>query len=201
MPRRERPTLIPEFDPADLAREVETAIVGPTDVPPFDPASYARIVDEHVNVALEAHDAPRTLTAVSQATQLEADVDALGRSMYGSYLASEFPEALDLAERVLAKQPDHTLAQLVAMRSRACLESETPRLQPSSVLRLRTTGQDLDLEELPVDATSALVLRHVDGVVDAATVAELVSIPRAEAMDRLHELLELGVVEVVLAAG
>ncbi len=62
-PRREKQTLIPAFDPQDLAREVEQAHVTPTITPPFDPAAYARIVDEHVNVAGAVRDTPRTLTA------------------------------------------------------------------------------------------------------------------------------------------
>jgi hypothetical protein len=198
-PRRERQTLIPSFDPETLAREVETSGVRPTSAPPFDPAAYARIVDAHVQDAVDARDTPRTLTAVPQATMVEADVETIGRSMYGRYLASEFPEALELAEQVLVHQPDHALAQLVAMRSRARLASEAPRLQPSSVVRIR--GEADDLPDLDLDPTSVLVLRHVDGVSDAETVAELVAIPRDEALDRLHELLELGVVEVVAATG
>lgn len=119
--------------------------------------------------------------------------------MYGRYLASEFAEALTLAEQVLALQPGHALAQLVAARSRARLASEAPRLQPSSVLRVRTSPDELG--DLALDATSALVLHHVDGVADAETVASMTAIPRAEALDRLHELLEIGVVEVVALAG
>jgi len=192
--RRDRETLIPAFDPADLAREVESSIVRPTVSPPFDPAAYARIVDAHVDAAVR--DTPRTLTAAPQVDAV--DVDSVGRAMYGSYLASDFPEALTLAEQVLQQQPDHALAQLVAMRCRARLASETPRLGPASIVRVKSSPEEL--LDLALDATSVLVLRAIDGIADAATVADLVAIPPAETLDRLHELLELGVVEVVAEA-
>src|SRR5690242_1129906 len=98
--RRERGTVIPAFDPADLAREIEEQSTTPTITPPFDPTSYARIVDEHVNVAIgAARDTPRTITAVTPVNALPEDAivestEAVGRAMYGSYLQSDFPEAL-----------------------------------------------------------------------------------------------------------
>ena len=211
-PRREKATLIPAFDPQDLAREVEQAGSTPTIAPPFDPASYARIVDEHVSVAGGVvRDTPRTLTAAKSldvaATTGDAaagtdgdvepgDADALGRAMYGSYLASDFPEALVLAERVLERQPQHALAQLVADRCRAVL-SDVPIVEPSSVLRVRSSFEEL--RAMGLDARSELVVGHLDGYVDAATVADLAGIPRDEALGRLHALLDLGVVELVSA--
>lgn len=53
-----------------------------------------------------------------------ADVDALARAMYASYLASELIEALVLGERVVARHPEHTLAQAVVSRCRALLGEE-----------------------------------------------------------------------------
>ena len=223
--RRERQTLIPTFDPEDLARELE-ASARPTEPPPFDPSSYARIVDAHVNLAA-AHaaqaDTPRTMTAVSTnprsgaspafggsttpktepppsdshvATLGPEDTETLGRAMYGSYLESDFPEALSLAERVLERMPEHALAQLVAERCRSLLAAAEPkRLSSSSVLRLRTPLTEL--RGLTIDPTSAFVLGQLDGVVDAGTVAELSGIPERDALERLHALLALGVVEVI----
>ncbi len=195
-PRREKQTLIPAFDPQDLARELEQASATPTITPPFDPSSYARIVEEHVSVAGGVRDTPRTLTAATP-TNLDAmaeSTEVIGRAMYGCYLASDFPEALVLAERVLERQPEHALAQLVADRCRAVL-SEEPPIAPSSVLRLKTSPEEL--RAMGLDALSEFVLGHVDGVLDAATVADLAGIPRNEALGRLHALLDLGVLEVV----
>lgn len=209
-PRRERQTLIPTFDPADLARDIEEAAAQPTSPPPFDPSAYARIVDRHVTEAVDARDTPRTMTAAtpSGATSPEsgneavaiavADVDTIGRAMYGSYLESDFPEALVLAERVLERQPDHALAQVVAERCRVILEqAQAPRLQPSSIVRVRSSPEEL--AGLVLDAKSERVLVHVDGVSDLHRIAELSGIPTHEALDRLHALLDLGVVEVLSA--
>src|SRR4051812_8126341 len=117
MARKERSTLIPAFDPAELARELETEGDRPTRPPPFDPAAYARIVDEHMNVAIDPQDAARTLTAVSIASGAgeggDESLPVLGRAMYGCYLQSDFPGALVLAERLLEQEPDHALAKLV----------------------------------------------------------------------------------------
>jgi hypothetical protein len=204
---RERATLVPEFDPVELAKELESAPSRPTVQPPFDPASYARIVDANLAVASEQRDTPRTLTAATPASPevpesdaedhaLEAATESIGRAMYGSYLESDFPEALVLAERVLEREPLHALAQLVAEKCRERLAPPEPALKPSSVLRLRAQS---DVHALRLDPQSEVVLYHVDGFLDAATVAELAGIPRAEALDRLHALLDLGVLEVVSA--
>jgi hypothetical protein len=116
--------------------------------------------------------------------------------MYGSYLESDFPEALVLAERVLEREPAHALAMLVAEKCRERLAPASPApLVPSSVLRLR--AQPSDVASLRLDPVSEIVIHHVDGFLDAGTVAELAGIPPAEALDRLHALLNLGVLEVV----
>lgn len=200
-PTRDRETLIPEFDPEELAKELETEIVSsdrrPTLTPPFDPAAYARIVDQKIDAATDARDTPRTMTASNAVVLTEDDdLETIGREMYGSYLESNFPEALVLAERVLEKEPTHSLAQLVAERCRNVMSSSRPpSLHPSSVVKLRIpTRPDLEL-----DKTSMFVLGHVDGVANAATVAELAGVPPEVAMDRLHALLDLGFVEVVSA--
>ena len=171
----------------------------PTTPPPFDPSSYARIVDRHVNAASDVRDTPRTMTAAEDATSPDlvrsGDLEAIGRAMYGSYLASDFPEALVLAERVLEQQPDHSLAQLVAERCRAVLGgAHGARIQPSSVLRVRRTQEH---GGAPLDPASQRVLAGVDGVSDAARVVERSGIPPAEALERLHALVESGVLEVV----
>lgn len=206
--RREKQTLIPAFDPEALAREFEAAADRPTITPAFDPTSYARMVDEHVEGAGDPRDTPRTMTAATpalpgipgDATSTDATT-TIGRAMYGSYLSSDYPEALVLAERVLAREPDHALAQLVVdgCRERLGAPADGARLSPSSVLRLKR--QPFELVEL-VDIgglESAAVLGHIDGVADVAMVAELAGIPRPEALDRLHALLELGLLEVVNA--
>jgi hypothetical protein len=198
---RERATLVPDFDPEELARELESAPERPTLQPPFDPSSYARIVDANLAVASEQRDTPRTITAAKAVeaednAQISSSAESIGRAMYGSYLESDFPEALVLAERVLEHEPTHALAQLVAEKCRERLAPVEPAIKPSSVLRLRAKS---DVQSLRLDPTSEVVLYHIDGFLDAATVAELAGIPRAEAIDRLHTLLDLGVVEVVSA--
>jgi hypothetical protein len=198
--RRERETVIPAFDPQDLAREIEGQSTTPTITPPFDPSSYARIVDESMNVA--TRDTPRTITAVTPVSSFTEDAaiiesaESIGRAMYGSYLKSDFPEALVLAERVLEKQPDHSLAQLVRDRCKAVLVEESA-LEPTSVVRLKSSPEEL--LSLSLDARSEMVLGQVDGITDAETIAELAGIPRAEALGRLHALVDLGVLELVSA--
>jgi hypothetical protein len=207
--RREKQTLIPAFDPQALAKDIEQAPSTPTITPPFDPASYARIVDAHISVATDARDTPRTIAAAQQAAadelaeadtqqkDVSASLEDIGRAMYGCYLESNFPEALVLAERVLEKEPSHAMAAAVAERCRERLSPPPERapIHPSSVVRLRATGTDYS--QLRLDPKSEVVLYHVDGFIDAGTIAELAGIPRAETLDRLHALLDLGVLEVV----
>jgi hypothetical protein len=217
-------TLIPEFDPRELARAIEAESKKETVAPPFDPSSYARLVDESVAAAVPERDAPGTLAAppavdeeLEQAERLTIptppedpresvatddtidldDLETVGREMYGCYLASDFPEALVLAERVLEMDPDHALAKLVAERCRERLQPNATTLNPSSVLRLRIA--ELERQSKHIDARTSMVLGHIDGVSDAATVAALTGLPDAEALARLHALLDLGVLEVVSA--
>jgi hypothetical protein len=120
--------------------------------------------------------------------------------MYGSYLSSDYPEAMVLAERVLEREPDHALARLVVegCRERLGPASDAPRLSPSSVVRLKWEPHELaELVELESDLASQRVLGHVDGVADVSMLAALAGIPRPEALDRIHALLDLGVLEVV----
>jgi hypothetical protein len=209
--RREKQTLIPSFDPETLAKDFEASNDRPTITPPYDASSYARIVDEHVGSlgTRGGHDTPRTITAATPA--LTGDIDdenaiesqsasTMGRAMYGNYLQSNYPEAMVLAERVLECEPDHALAKLVyeGCRTRLGPPSEAPRLVPSSVVRLRRPAYEVsEIAQLDSDATSQIVLGHVDGVCDVAMLADLAGIPRPEALDRLHALLELGMLEVV----
>lgn len=203
--RRDRETVIPAFDPEALAKELEAASDRPTITPPFDQTAYARILDEHVEGTSNAHDTPRTLTAATPASPGDSTANeattTIGRAMYGSYLSSDYPEALVLAERVLEREPEHALAQLVIEGCRERLGSGTDahRLSPSSVVRLKRPFEIVELVDLGPDPTSQIVLNHIDGVVDVAMLAELAGIPRPEAMHRLHALLELGLLEVVSA--
>ena len=223
---RERRTLIPAFDPEELAKEIEQEANRTTIAPPFDPSAYARIVEEHVSVAGGVRDTPRTMAAAAAAAARAAElapdsprttgvptapapnvsatddtldvetVETIGREMYGCYLASDFPEALVLAERVLQEQPDHALAQVVAEKCRERLQPSSRALSPSSVLRLKFA--ELERQAKHIDVKSSVVLGHVDGVSDVATVAALTGLG-AEALDRLHALVDLGVLEVVNA--
>ena len=177
--RREKQTLIPAFDPEAMAKELEAAVDRPTITPQFDPSSYARMVDAHVENPSVAFDTPRTMTAATPAAAAPADATAteatttIGRAMYGSYLSSDYPEALVLAERVLEREPEHALAKLVidGCRERLGTSASGGRLSPSSVVRL--TRQPFDLVELvelgaPSDLTSQAVIDHIDGVVVVA---------------------------------
>ena len=210
--RREKQTLIPPFDPETLAKDFEASVDRPTITPPYDASSYARIVDEHVvghGGTRAGHDTPRTITVATPAlTEDGSDENAIesqnagsmGRAMYGNYLQSNYPEAMVLAERVLEQEPDHALAKLVyeGCRARIGPSSEGPRLVPSSVVRLRRPVYEVsEIAQLESDVTSQIVLGHVDGVSDVAMLADLAGIPRPEALDRLHALLDLGMLEVV----
>lgn len=159
--------------------------------------SSRRLLDDDVDVTAETPPAHAVLRQVlsDQHTVSVEDVETIGREMYGSYLASDFPEALVLAERVLQAEPDHALAQLVLERCRERLQPNARTLSPSSVLRLKIA--ELERHSRHIDATSSFVLGHVDGVSDAATVAALTGLPNTEALARLHALLDLGVLEVV----
>jgi len=219
---RERRTLIPTFDPEALAREIEDGGARATKAPPFDPSSYARIVEQRVSVAGEPRDTPGTMVAAAASSDDQEDelgraatvapparraprpsdaaldlddTETVGREMYSCYLSSAFPEALVLAERVLERDPAHAFAQLVAARCRERLESHGRSLSPTSVLRLRFA--ELERQARNIDPTSSFVLGHIDGISDAATVAALTGLPGGEALDRLHALVDLGVLEVV----
>lgn len=210
---RERQTLIPTFDPEDLAKAIEQESTRITAAPPFDVSAYARIVEQGVPFAREAAPSvpaeaePETMSAPTAPAPRAVmrpgvdeddapDPEALGREMYASYLASDFPEALVLAGRVLDAKPDHALARLVIDRCRERIEG-AGALSPSSVLRLRPA--ELERQAAQLDVTSSFVLGHVDGTTDAGTIAALTGLPPPEALDRLHALLDLGVVELVCA--
>ena len=209
--RREKQTLIPPFDPETLAKDFEVSVDRPTMTPPYDASSYARIVDEHVvdqGGTRAGHDTPRTITAATPTLLADSDDEAIegqssgamGRAMYGNYLQSNYPEAMVLAERVLEREPGHALAKLVydGCRARLGSPSDVLRLVPSSVVRLRRPAYEVrEIAHLESDITSQIVLGHVDGVCDVAMLADLAGIPRPEALDRLHALLDMGVLEVV----
>ena len=55
----------------------------------------------------------------------------------------------------------------------------------------------VEADALGVDARSLVVLAHVDGVIDAATVAELAGMTRVETLEHLHALLDDGLLELV----
>lgn len=233
---RERRTLVPEFDPKELAEKIENEANCVTSRPPFDPLDYARAAeafDAEGATETELHvlpeqgapisgvesvpptelvpvtgrlrqcdpDAtppsrlPALQMALEDTAQLDAATEEIGREMYSSYLASDFPEALVLAERVLDREPSHALAQLVADRCRDRMKPQGQTLSPSSVVRLRFA--ELERQSKHIDTRSSFVLGHVDGMTDAATVARLSGLPPPEALDRLHALLDLGVIEVV----
>ena len=196
---REKRTLIPSFDPQVLAKAIEQEQNCTTVAPPFDPSSYARIVEQG---SLDtprpmAPDDPRDPSEDDTLQARDIDAETIGREMYGCYLASEFPSALVLAERVLEREPTHALAQLVATQCRERLQPSARTLSPSSVLRLKAAALEQNVRH--IDATSTFVLGHVDGISNAATVAALSGLPDTEALNRLHALVDLGVLEVVSA--
>jgi hypothetical protein len=220
---RERRTLIPGFDPAMLKPSTDDERTRPSITPPFQSSAYAIIVEEgslesksrqlreesgfepidrtdrgEPDEATALSETPPAFPRVTEATvQADFDLETTGREMYGAYLASDFPAALVLAERVLAKEPAHAFAQLVATQCRERLGSRvvSQTLRPSSVLRLKFA--ELERQSRHIDARSSFVLGHIDGVSDAATVAALTGLPNSEALNRLHALLDLGVLEVV----
>lgn len=222
---REKRTLIPSFDPEVLAKELEGESNRATLAPPFDPSSYARIVEDRGLAA--ACDTPRPMESARRMRPEDLDApagsarqattaapepgpligsddtvdlenpDATGREMCGCFLASDFPSAMVLAERVLSMQPEHALARLVLDRCKERLQPSSRTLSPSSVLRLRMA--ELERQSMHIDATSSFVLGHIDGISDAGTVAALTGLPNMEALQRLHALVDLGVLEVITA--
>lgn len=223
---RERRTLLPSFDAEDLAKEIELESArSPSST--FDPASYARIVESRVYVPTEESGIAGSIdpTAVlpsrsralrptggttaastipspppraddaSDETLDSMNVETAGREMYSCYLESDFPAALVLAERVLSLDAEHSLAQLVAERCRERMRPTRVTLRPSSVLRRRPS--ELERYARDIDPASSLVLHHIDGVTDAATVAELSGLSGGEALERIVALVDLGVLEVV----
>lgn len=194
---------MPGFDRASLSEDLAKKGQRPAGA-----ASYERVVDGYVGDGCRL---PHTMIAEPSIAPEDAErvnerhaSGALARAMYSNYLQSYYPEAIVLAERVLERDPAHELAKLVLEGCRTKLvtpsqsPSRAPRLVPSSVVRLkRPIGDSSEVAELGGDATSQVVLGHVDGVTDVATLAALAGIPRPEALDRLHALLELGMLEVV----
>jgi hypothetical protein len=201
-----RTTISPPFDPSSYARIVEEHVstAGESRDTPRTMAAAAAAAGVE-----STHDSPRTVTEITPvappATAANAsdptldaeNAETIGREMYGCYLASDFPEALVLAERVLEREPDHALAQLVLKQCKERLEPSARTLSPSSVLRLKFA--ELERQSRHIDPTSSFVLGHIDGISDAATVAALTGLPGGEALSRLHALLDLGVLEVVSA--
>jgi hypothetical protein len=195
--RTTKKTLIPPSDPGNDAERRAIDLYRLTDVEKRDTPPTLLAAPEIETLATQPTEPPLADTVVDEApTDVLArfDDETLGREMYGCYLASNFPEALVLAERVLERAPDHALAQLVIGQCRERLDRGA-RLQPNSVLRLRIS--ELERRSSYIDAKSSIVLGHVDGVSDAATVAALTGLPDGEAIARLHALLDLGVLEVV----
>lgn len=202
--QRAKKTVVPPHDPVDLAHAIESAASRPTHAPPFDPNAYARIVDDTIAAATTTHrlppvtarDTPTTMEAAQIIIEATSEVETLARAMYASYLESSFPEALVLAEHVVERQPDNALAHAVVSRCKAVLGDSKPavRLDPSSVVRLRAGAS---AEQLDIDRRSLVVLAHVDGVIDAATVAHLAGMSRVETLEHLHALLDEGILEVV----
>jgi hypothetical protein len=124
------------------------------------------------------------------------DPDALGRVMYGCYLESDYPAALALAERVIHQKPTHALAHVVADRCRSVLASErSTRLESHSVLRISSTPSRLS--SLPLDPMSLFLLGQIDGRTTAEDIVSIVGSPASETLDRLWDLMALGVVEIV----
>ena len=217
----ERPTLTPPFDASSYARILDERVVGTSDV--RDMSLTVAPQSAAARTATRTATETATRTATETATQAppgglaatgtptpvrpggdstaEDTTATISRAMYGSYLSSDYPGALVLAERVLERDPEHTLARLVveACGERLGAGPDGPRLSPSSVVRLKRPFEIVELVELEPDPTSQIVLHHIDGVVDVAMLAELAGIPRPVAMDRLHALLDLGVLEVVSA--
>lgn len=216
---------MPAFNPEELAAKIENEANCETSRPPFDPSDYARSFEAHQLEELETFEPSEAPTdtacmqvlsepsvapledraahdlaiALEDTAAPDIRTEEIGREMYSSYLASDFPEALVLAERVLEREPMHAMAQLVADRCKERLRPPAPSnavpLNPSSVVRLKFA--ELERQSKHIDARTSFVLGHVDGVTDAGTVAALSGLPPPEALDRLLALLDLGVIEVV----
>jgi hypothetical protein len=199
----ERPTVSLPFDTSAYARILEERICdghlgSNADTPPTPAVATAVRSDAEEAVTVTAILPPVRLQGTADDATIDLDdPETVGREMYGCYLASDFPSALVLAERVLGCAPDHALAKLVADRCRERLYPNRRTLSPSSVLRLK--AGELARHAGRIDAASSVVLGHVDGVSTASTVVALTGLPAPEALNRLNALLDLGVLEVVNA--
>ena len=125
------------------ARRMITGSATPTPVPRFDVAAYARVADGRSTLAdIASVKAEETALASSALDEDPPPSDAeTGQTICTRYLESDFPSALSLAESLLARRPDHSLAQVIAERCRDAMvdaESHPPpsRLDRSSVLRV-----------------------------------------------------------------
>ncbi len=116
------------------------------------------------------------------------------RLMTQAFLDNDYARALALAENVLARQPGDVMAVAIAKECRAMQNL-------ASSIPVRAVSWD-DRVDVGADGVAASILSLVDGranVTEIADRAEASGLGPGEAVRRIEELVETGVLRLVLA--
>jgi hypothetical protein len=116
------------------------------------------------------------------------------RQMTQAFLDSDYPRALEIAQGVLAEQPGDVMAAAIAKECRAIRDL-------TSSIPVRAIMWD-DRVDADADGVAASILSLVDGrssVSEIADLAESSGLGPGEALRRIEELVETGVLRLVPA--
>jgi hypothetical protein len=116
------------------------------------------------------------------------------RQMTQAFLDSDYPRAAALAETVLADQPGDVMATAIAKECRAMRDL-------ASSIPVRAVMWD-DRVDADADGVAASILSFVDGrtsVAEIADLAESSGLGPGEALRRIEEFIETGVLRLVPA--
>jgi len=180
----ERPTLVPKFNPEELAREAEAKeraaeAAGeeerPTVVPKFNPEDLAREAERNQRASQPASDEP----AIDEARRLLAQGQA--------------EQALLRLARVLEVLPQHAEANALSDQCRVALERECLAAVGSHSAILALAVAPAELQQYALDPLSGFLLSLVDGSTDVETVLDLSGRPRLLALQHLRSLVERGI--------
>ena len=144
------------------------------------------------------HESIADLMAEAAAAEPDTDEEALDpvRRMHDRYELGDFSGALDLAEEILADDPDHVEARRLRDSARDVLvkmyESRLGGLD--SVPSLAVAESDLVWRKL--DPSMGFVLSRVDGFSSFEDVIDVSGLPRFETCRILDQLVQEGIIKV-----
>ncbi len=124
----------------------------------------------------------------------EPPTSSTTRQMTQAFLDSDYPRALVLAETVLSSQPGDVMATAIAKECRAMRDL-------TSSIPVRAVMWD-DRVDANADGVAASILSLVDGrssVAEIADLAESSGLGPGEALRRIEEFIETGVLRLVPA--